>query len=168
MYFNPKSFHIDMNISIAIKYPPSIHTLCSLSRKKKWGSGGLHFLTMLINRLFKSLKGSSMGGHTKKPKGKAVGSQASCQKASLNQLKKGKQDGCVSCWVLVCVCCSVFGRARDEKLSEFLLRRKWNLRKAEACIFFFFLIKRAKTLAHKLNSSLETVQTWLPCSIIFL
>lgn len=38
----------------------------------------------------------------------------------------------------------MFGRARDEKLSEFLLRRKWNLRKAEACNFFFFFNKEGK------------------------
>lgn len=39
----------------------------------------------------------------------------------------------------------MFGRARrDEKLSEFLLRRQWNLRKAEACNFFFPFDKEGK------------------------
>lgn len=62
-------------------------------------------------------------------------------------------------WSVFAVQC-LAGRGMRSYLSSFL-EGSGILEKLRRAIFFFFffLIKRAKTLAHKLNSSLEPVQT---------
>lgn len=60
-------------------------------------------------------------------------------------------------WSVFAVQC-LAGREMRSYLSSFL-EGSGILEKLRRAIFFFFLIKRAKILVHKLNSSLETVQT---------
>lgn len=61
-------------------------------------------------------------------------------------------------WSVFAVQC-LAGRGMRSYLSSFLEGSGILEKLRRAIFFFFFLIKRAKTLAHKLNSSLETVQT---------